>query len=128
MAIKKDVEGFVYNANSFKIMRGQDAQLILHLFNPDYSPMSLLSFSSCETRLKNQDDSILLCGNTHHTVMNVEPGIIRLALSASETANLKVGTDQPIEVTVCSTAYGATTKKLVWIGGALTVIKSMTDV
>lgn len=126
MAIKKS-EGFVYTANKFKITRGQDTQLIVHVFNPDFSPISLLAYSSCETLFKKEDGSVLTIPNHLHTVVNVEPGIFRLALSSSDTSQLKVGADQTIEVAVSSTAYGQTTKKLIQIEGALTVIKSMSE-
>jgi hypothetical protein len=129
MAFKKtDVtSGFIYNANVFKVTRGQDAQLLLHVFHNDCSPMSLVTLSSCETRLWKEDGSILVCDNVHHTVINTDPGIIRLSLSSVETAMLKPGTDQPIEVTLSSVSYSKTTKKLVQIENALTVVKSLSE-
>ena len=112
---------FQYSANKFTIIRGTDVTLIVHPFNPDYSPMSLSGTSDQSTYIQKSDNTYLELPKASHYVMNTNPGLIRLSLSAEETELLKAGLNLKMQMDI---SFGSS-KKIVLLESALTIIERL---
>jgi hypothetical protein len=123
----KHTEGFQYTANKFIVVRGEDTVLILHAITPQCQPMSLVGASSVETRLPKDGGGTVTVPNGSNSIICADPGLVKVTLSNDLTAQLKVGENQTVETVVTFTAYGVTTKRIIQIPNALTVLKASTE-
>ncbi len=123
----KQTEGLQYTANKFRVIRGEDVNLIIHAVTNQSQAMSLMGIDNIETKLPKEGGGTLTLGNALHSIACVDPGLIILKLNNENSSQLKVGENQVIQVTVSFTAYGVTNKRIIQIADALTVIKGASE-
>jgi hypothetical protein len=123
----KTTQGFQYTANKFIVVRGEDTVLILHAITSQCQPMSLVGASSVETRLPKDGGGTVTIPNQNNSIICSDPGLVKVTLSNDLSSQLKVGENQTVETVVTFIAYGITTKRIIQIPNALTVLKATSE-